>query len=61
MALKFKILNQVPETWTPHTQYFIKNGNKVTTYITDANGVPFIVSKGDVDDSLEPLMFAGAE
>lgn len=58
MALKFAIVDAMPATPAAHTLYFVKVGTTVTTYITDANGVPRLQSSGG-DDGLEPLLFAG--
>lgn len=60
MALKFQVVNELPATLASHTLYFVKNGDTVVTYITDSNGVAYLQSSGG-DDSIEPLLFAGAD
>lgn len=59
MTLKFRAVNELPAQLEPHTLYFVKKNNNVTTYITDSNSSACIQSNGDSSDVVEPLMFAG--
>lgn len=51
-----KVATALPTTPAANTLYFVKNGNTVRQYITDASGVAYTVGP---DEPIEPLMLLG--